>query len=164
MECTAKDPENEISKQSTSKEASSLESTIPKFEQSTPNLSVFNGENPKGVNASGTQEVTSIGQSAPSETTSDDTTVNTIDFKVNEVVWAKIKGHPHWPAKIKCFPSNRMVTVVWFNDYRTTKIYRTQLFKFLVNFDSFAKNFDSTIGLRAAAQEGLMYYGNSMAQ
>ena len=21
-------------------------------------------------------------------------------FKVNDLVWAKMKGHPHWPAKV----------------------------------------------------------------
>lgn len=50
--------------------------------------------------------------------------------------------------------------MVWLNDYRLTTIYRTQCFKFLSNFDEFAKNFDRTIGLRAAAQEGLILFGN----
>lgn len=89
-------------------------------------------------------------------------TVARIDFKVNEVIWAKIKGHVHWPAKVKCFPSNKMVVVVWFNDYRTTKIYKTQMFKFLQNFDLYAKNFDSTIGLECAAKEALIYYGSNI--
>lgn len=40
-----------------------------------------------------------------------------IIFKPGEVVWAKIKGFAHWPAKIKSFPSGKMVIVVWFNDY-----------------------------------------------
>ncbi|XP_055326601.1 uncharacterized protein LOC129580316 [Sitodiplosis mosellana] len=86
-------------------------------------------------------------------------TVAQIIFKVDEVVWAKIKGHPHWPARIKCFPSAKMAIVVWFNDYRTTKIYRTQLHKFLTNFDKFAVRFRDTIGLETAAKEGLIYYG-----
>lgn len=83
-----------------------------------------------------------------------------IIFRVSEVVWAKIKGSVPWPARIKSFPSNRMVIVVWLNDYRTTKIYRTQIFKFLTNFDTYAKNFDKTVGLKKAAQEGLMLYGS----
>lgn len=85
-----------------------------------------------------------------------------IDNKIDEVVWAKIKGHTHWPAKIKAFPSSKMAIVVWFNDYRTTKIYRTQLFKFLVHFDEFSKKFDQIIGLETAAQEALIYFGQSL--
>lgn len=89
--------------------------------------------------------------------------ISRIDFRINEVVWAKIKGFAHWPAKIKLFaPNRKMVTVVWFNDYRTTKVYTTQIFKFLQHFDKFAVNFDKTIGLRKAAQEGLIYYGNTI--
>lgn len=86
-------------------------------------------------------------------------TIAPMIFKLGEVVWAKIKGSVHWPARIKSFPSNKMVTVVWFNDYRTTKIYRTQIFKYLLNFDTYAKNFDRVVGLEKAAKEGLILYG-----
>lgn len=87
-----------------------------------------------------------------------------IEYKIDEIVWAKIKGYPHWPARIKGFSGNgRMVLVYWFNDYRTTKIYRTQLFKFLENFDEFAKKFDQTIGLKTAAQEALIIFGQRYA-
>lgn len=89
-------------------------------------------------------------------------TVARIEYKINEVVFAKIKGYPHWPAKIKRFDSNKMVTVVWFNDYRTTKIYKTQLSKFLVNFERLASTFDQHIGLKKAAHEGLIYFGCTM--
>lgn len=93
----------------------------------------------------------------------EDTTVAKIDFSINEVVWAKIRGYPAWPAKIKSFPNLKTAIVVWFNDYRTTKIYKTQLFKFLPFFDRNSVNFDKTIGLKKAAQEGLIYYGNMMS-
>lgn len=89
-------------------------------------------------------------------------TIALITFKVDEVVWAKIKGHPHWPAKIKCFPNAKMAIVVWFNDYRTTKVYRTQLHKFLINFDKFAVRFSDSIGLKTAAQEALIYFGHNV--
>lgn len=54
-----------------------------------------------------------------------------------------------------------MVIVTWFNDYRTTKIYRTQIFKFLLDYDEYSKKLDETIGLRIAAQEALMCYGET---
>lgn len=85
-----------------------------------------------------------------------------IDYKINEVVWAKIKGFPHWPAKLKRIDSNKMVTVVWFNDYRTTKIYKTQLSKFLLNFEQFAHTFEQHIGLKKAAHEALIYFGSTI--
>lgn len=91
-------------------------------------------------------------------------TVATVEFQTGEVVWAKIRGYPHWPAKIKSFPSSKMALVVWFNDYRITKMYRTQLHKFLNNFDNFSKKFDQTIGLKTAAQEALIYYGQNIGK
>lgn len=81
-----------------------------------------------------------------------------IEFAVNEIVWAKIKGHNAWPAQIISFPTNKMVLVRWFNDYRETKIYRTQIFKFLLNFDRFSVNFNKTAGLYTAAREALYSY------
>lgn len=86
-----------------------------------------------------------------------------IDFKIGEIVWAKIKGFPHWPCVIRAFHKN-MAIVFWFNDYRQTKIYRTQLFKFLPNFDTFSKLFSQKIGLETAAKEALIAYGQQMAQ
>lgn len=84
-----------------------------------------------------------------------------VAFTVGEIVWAKIKGHNHWPARIISFPSQKMAEVTWYNDYRRTKLYRSQLFKFLVNFDEFAKKFDVTVGLSTAAREALMDYGQN---
>lgn len=88
--------------------------------------------------------------------------VAVIDFKIDEIVWAKIKGHAHWPARVKSFPSQRMAEVVWFNDYRRTKLYKTQLYKFLANFEKFAARFDDTVGLKTAAQEAMMLYGSNL--
>lgn len=97
-----------------------------------------------------------------STVTNHDNIVAKIDFRVNEVVWAKIKGYPHWPAKIKRIDSTKMVTVYWFNDYRITKIYKTQLTKFLINFERYALTFDQHIGLKRAAFEALQFYGSNM--
>lgn len=85
-------------------------------------------------------------------------TVAEIDFKIGEIVWAKIKGFPHWPAEIVTFHSNKMLEVVWFNDYRKTKLYKTQLFKFLTNFETFSTNFDNAVGLQTAAKEAMISY------
>lgn len=85
-----------------------------------------------------------------------------IEFSVGDVVWAKIKGYPHWPAKITAFTSKLMVEVFWFNDYRRTKIYRTQLSKFIPCFEQFSVHFDNHVGLRTAAKEAMIYYGNSL--
>lgn len=84
-----------------------------------------------------------------------------MDFKIGEIVWAKIKGHPHWPCVIKAF-DKKMVIVLWYNDYRQTKIYITQLFKFLKNFDNFSKLFNQRVGLETAAREALIAYGHQM--
>lgn len=86
-----------------------------------------------------------------------------IEFRVGEIVWARIKGFPHWPAQVRSFPSAKMVDVFWLNDYRKTRIYRTQMWKFLINFDEFSKRFNDTVGLEAAAKEGLILYGDHIA-
>lgn len=88
--------------------------------------------------------------------------IQTPDFKLNEIIWAEIKGFPGWPAKIIDFPTPKMALVVWYNDHRRTKVFRTQLFKFLNNYDKFAVNFDTHIGLKTAAREALYCLGNSL--
>lgn len=85
-----------------------------------------------------------------------------IEFRIGEVVWAKIKGFVAWPGRIKSFPSNKMVIVTWLNDYRATKIYRTQMYKFLVYFDTFSNRFHDTVGLETAAREGLILFGQNL--
>lgn len=87
--------------------------------------------------------------------------VSAVSYRIGEVVWAKIRGSPHCPARINWL-NGRYTEVTWFNDYRRTKVFRTQLFKFLQHFDQFAGRFNDTVGLKAAAQEGLIYFGNTM--
>lgn len=74
-------------------------------------------------------------------------------------MWAKIRGSPFWPAKIlKIYGvRNQMVEVLWFNDYRKTKIHKAQLNKFHSNFEVHAENFDKHIGLKTAAKEALIF-------
>lgn len=82
------------------------------------------------------------------------------DFTVGDIIWAKIKGHSHWPALVTAQTSRLMVEVRWYNDYRRTKVYRSQLFDSIKNFEKFSEKFDSVIGLRTAAKEAMMCYGN----
>lgn len=82
-------------------------------------------------------------------------TVAVLAFSVNEIVWGKIRGWPHWPARVTSI-EGRKFEVVWFNDYRKSKLFRTQLFKFCDNFEQFAQKFPTTIGLETAAKEALL--------
>lgn len=87
--------------------------------------------------------------------------VATISFKIGDIVWAKIKGFVAWPARIVSI-SSKMAVVFWLNDYRSTKVYQTQIFKFLERFDEFSKRFSDTVGLETAAREGLMLFSQQL--
>lgn len=80
-------------------------------------------------------------------------------FKVGEVVWAKMRGYPCWPAKVENIYGARMhmARVYWFNDYRKSPMHIGALSKFFVNFTEFAKHKDSHIGLETAIKEALIY-------
>lgn len=89
-------------------------------------------------------------------------TIAVPEYTLRQIVWGRIKGSVPWPAKI-----DRIITtakgkltyeLLWYNDYRRTKVQRLQVFKFLENFDEFAKNFDSTVGLKTAAFEAMYEY------
>lgn len=85
-----------------------------------------------------------------------------MDFRIGDVVWAKIRGYPGWPARIESIYGDKKQTfrVYWFNDYRISNIYRSQIYKFHLHFEKFAKLFDSHIGLETAAKEAMMYLVN----
>lgn len=94
--------------------------------------------------------------STAQDTSSENTAVATIPFNVGEVVWGKIRGWPHWPAKvIQIHP--RRYEVIWYNDFRVTKLYRSQIYKFGPNFSIFAEKFDTTVGLKEAAEQAMLY-------
>lgn len=59
-------------------------------------------------------------------------TVAINEFKINDVVWCKLKGHPKWPAIVKKIygKSNQMIQLYWFNDYRMSAVHRAQVSKF----------------------------------
>lgn len=108
-----------------------------------------------------TSNLSTMSNSTHDTTASNALQIDTIQFKMNEIVWAKIKGYPGWPAQIISFESNRMALVRWFNDYCQTKLYCTQLSKFFINFELHAKNFDKTVGLKTAAREALYSYARN---
>lgn len=93
------------------------------------------------------------------------TTVAIITFSPNEIVWGKIKGSVHWPAKIDRIINTArgyMYEIRWYNDHRRTKVGKNQIFKFLPNFESFAVNFDKVVGVKAAALEAMIDYKRKM--
>lgn len=91
----------------------------------------------------------------PETTDAKNMVVMTLPFKIGEVVWGKIRGWPHWPAKImRIYP--QQYEVEWFNDFRRTKLYRSQIYKFAFNFDLFSEKFDTTVGLREAAEQAMI--------
>lgn len=89
--------------------------------------------------------------------------ISKIVFRENEVVWCKIKGFVHWPARIERIEivgGKQCFIVFWFNDYRTSKVFGGQLFKFLPNFQKYSANFKGKIGLETAAKEAVIYSAN----
>lgn len=83
-------------------------------------------------------------------------TIAKFEFKIGEAVWCKLKGSSHWPARIISFDGRRY-DVYWFNDYRQSKVYHSQLFKFEPNIHEFSKKFEKIQGLETAAKEALIY-------
>lgn len=83
-----------------------------------------------------------------------------IQFKEGEVIWCKLKGFVHWPARIESITKiggRYSYTVYWFNDYRLSKVFENQLFKFEENFKKFSCNFQNRLGLETASKEALIY-------
>lgn len=80
------------------------------------------------------------------------------DFMVGDIVWAKIRGSPFWPAKIERIYGQKyqMAEVYWLNDYRRTKIFITQMKKFYAHFDEFKSTFSNHLGLETAVEEALI--------
>lgn len=87
-----------------------------------------------------------------------------MEFVPGDIVWAKIKGYPHWPAKVERVygVKNQMVEVFWFNNYKRTRMNKGQLLNFLTNFDRFRPDFVNHIGLEPAAKEAILYLGSQM--
>lgn len=83
------------------------------------------------------------------------TTIAAPGFAIGEIVWGRIKGWPHWPGKVKRIESNRF-EIIWFNDYRTSKLSKNQIFKFHSNFTEFTQEAHLKVGLSTAVKEALL--------
>lgn len=81
-----------------------------------------------------------------------------IEYRIGEIVWAKLGHWPAWPAKIEQIygVSNQMVEIFWFNDYRRSKLHKANVFKFFIFFDQFSSIASSTIGLECAIKEAVI--------
>lgn len=84
------------------------------------------------------------------------------EYSIKDIVWCRIKGSCHWPARVERITStlngNLMYEVFWYNDYRRSKVGRLQIFKFLENFERFAVKFNDVVGLKTAAFEAMYEY------
>lgn len=80
-------------------------------------------------------------------------------FQIDDAVWVKIRGFPTWPAKVERFHYGRalMADVYWFNDYRRTKVFGSQLQSFISNFDTYKDTFQNHIGLETAVKEAMYH-------
>lgn len=84
------------------------------------------------------------------------TTVATVSFNIDETVWGKLRGSPHWPAKIIAIEGRRY-EVRWYNDDRTSKLFLSQIFKFRQHFKRFSVKFPTSVGLEDAAKHALIH-------
>lgn len=82
-------------------------------------------------------------------------TIAKLTYKLNEVVFAKIRGYPCWPARITSI-DGRKYEIKWFNDYRSSKVFQTQLFKFIPYYNNFSEKISSNVQLNTAVSEALI--------
>lgn len=85
--------------------------------------------------------------------------IATVEFKEGDVMWAKIRGFPNWPARIESIygEKKQLYRIYCFNDYRVSKVFKSQITKFGKNFEENSRLFDTHIGLETAAREALIY-------
>lgn len=80
--------------------------------------------------------------------------VANVGAKIGDVVWCQLKGWPKWPARIKSVYGihGQMMEIVWFNDYRVSKVHKGQTSKFGVEpYD------EDNLGLKTAIKEAVLY-------
>lgn len=126
---------------------------------STKKCSVANDESTSNAQPDNVTLVAENEKNHNNEREVDARTVAKPDFVVGDIVWAKIRGHPFWPAKIENMygVKNHMCEILWFNDHRRTKVHKATLKFFLPNFDTHKKEFANHIGLETAAKEAVIY-------
>lgn len=80
-------------------------------------------------------------------------------FQINEIVWAKLGHFPSWPCKIERLYGirNQMVEVLWFNDFRRSKMHVAKIYKFFDKLEEFSKDADLRVGLNRAIKEAIIY-------
>lgn len=80
-------------------------------------------------------------------------------FRISEIVWAKLGHFPSWPCKIERLYGvrNQMVEVLWFNDFRRSKMHIANIYKFFDKFQEFSKDADIHVGLNRAIKEAIIY-------
>lgn len=87
-----------------------------------------------------------------------------LEYSIGEVIWAKIRGFPCWPARIVGIKSGKTQSydIIWFNDYRRSNVFKTQIFKFHPNYERFSIKFSTHMGLETAAKEALIHLGSNL--
>lgn len=79
-----------------------------------------------------------------------------LPYSVDEVVFTKLKGFPHWPSKILRLDKNKY-EVYWFKDYRTSMVFHTQIFKFLPNYKEFTTKYSKNLKFMTAVKEAIIF-------
>lgn len=116
--------------------------------------------NPESIHPNKKQKIVEDSDSVRNEeNTNQSKAVSTEFFRPGQVVWAKLRGFPCWPAKIEriCGDKKQLIEIFWFNDYRRSKVFRSQIFDFHKHFAQYAVEFENHIGLDTAAKEALIY-------
>lgn len=105
---------------------------------------------PQAIDVPMVTTVAKVGSSRPSGKE-----IVEIEFSMGDIVWGKIKGFYNWPAKIVGF-SEEKVTIRWFNDYRYSSVFKSQICKFEEHCITFSKKAKSSPALETAIKEALI--------
>lgn len=82
------------------------------------------------------------------------------NFSIGAIVWCKLKGYRHWPAKVLGFDQNKII-VRWFNDNRRqSTVFASQIQQFSRHCFAYSQNV--SISLATAIKEALIEYRNKM--
>lgn len=62
-------------------------------------------------------------------------------FRVNDLVWAYVRGFPYWPGVIEGITLKGKYTVHFFGDYTRSDIGRRNVISFYEGFEQYSNNF-----------------------